>query len=187
MNLRNRLIATVGATALLVSTAVTGLAADSNATVKINENAGDFSVSISSVDFGELSYNFDNQLVVDKAITVTVKDNRGSAPGWNVSLSGGAFTDTTINKSFASTNLNLEAASPAITYVGGNTNVSGQTALQAPFGVSGTATKIWSAGAGSGDGEYKQNLLADLTVPGGTLVGNYTSTLTVNIASGPGN
>lgn len=48
------------------------------------------------------------------------------------------------------------------------------------------ARRVLFAGEGGGKGTYSQDLPVSLTIPGGTVAGSYTSSLTVTISAGPG-
>jgi hypothetical protein len=186
MNLRNRLIATVGATALLVSTAVTGFAAtDADATVSITEQAGAaLSVSISNTSFGSIQYSFADSAPLPGTLNLSASDTRGTASGWNVSLKATDFDGATTSDSIPVGQLSLAAGS--VTTTSGNNNTTSPN--QGVFALATVQTgdqKVWNAQAGFGDGQYTLAVPGSLVVPGGTLVDTYTSLVTVSITSGP--
>jgi hypothetical protein len=187
MNLRNRFIATVGATALLATTVLTGVAQSANDTASVVINAQGtptFSVAITASDFAPLTYNFIDQST-SGTVKVTTSDTRGTAAGWNVQLNASNFDGAGTTDEIA-VDPNLAFTSGSITQTAGTSGIAGQArTLLAP--VTTADQTLWVAGAGSGDGIYDLDLAASLNVPGGTLVDTYTSTLTVTLASGPGN
>lgn len=148
-----------------------------NAEVTIT-STGSRVVSIEAIDFGDKTYSFSTQTATASAI-VKVEDNTGSGSGWNVTLQGVDFERDASTK-IAIGNLSLAAGTPAST--------AGQatTGITAPAITVGTGpAKIASAPALSGMGHYTITYPGTLTVPGGTLVGDYKSTLTVSITAGP--
>jgi hypothetical protein len=185
MNFRNRFIATVGATALLATTALSGLAAEDQASITINaQGSPTFSVAITASDFQPLTYAFTPQSSTG-TVKVTTTDTRGSAAGWNVQLKASNFDgDENIDEIAVDPNLAFTAGT--ITQTGGTSGIGGQArTLLAP--VKNADQTLWVADKNFGDGIYDLDLNASLNVPGGTLVDTYTSTLTVTLASGPGN
>lgn len=190
MKLRNSILATAFATVLLASTALTGLTqteGSSTATVAISSdpNQNFLAVTITNASFGSKAYSFVDQTAVG-SLLVTATDSRGTATGWNVTLSASDFVSgpNTFDIHF----LSLSAGTPNAVLSGGTTGtMSGVNATSAaPVQETGTSTtKILAAGAGSGSGQYSLPMAGSLTIPGGTLVGNYASTVSVAIVSGP--
>jgi hypothetical protein len=182
MNLHKSIFATVGAAAILATTALTSFAAPVTDTASVSiqtSGNGALTVSITADDFGTWDYSFDDRENVDGSMVVRASDTRGTAAGWKVNLSASDFSGNT--GSFDISNLDLSAGN--ITAVEGNTDTSGHTKSgAAPVEENGVAsTQIWSTTSGSGDGIYDLALGAQLDIPGGTRVGTYTSTVTVEI------
>jgi len=191
MNLRNRFLATAGAVLLVATTTLTGLAqtqqATGNATVSITSDTTTnyLAVSVTNAAFGGYAYSFVDQTAAG-SLTVTATDTRGTAAGWNVSLSASDFAAGT--ERIAIANLALTAGTPSALAFGGSTgSTAGVVATSAaPVQQTGTSTsKILSAGVGSGAGQFQLPMTGALNIPGGTLVGSYTSTVSVAIVSGP--
>ena len=180
MNLRHRLTAVAGSAALLGLTLVSGLAQlEDEATVDIEIlGGGPLSVSIAespSGGFSDVSYNFDDQDSTG-TLVVTVVDERGIASGWSVFVAADDFSGTSGIVGIE----NLDLVPGVIDHQRGNIDLSGQQTFPvAPM--SSANTLLWSASEDFGDGDYDLPLAGTLTIPGGTLVGTYTSTLTVTI------
>jgi hypothetical protein len=179
MNLRNRILATVGAAAFLVSTTVTGLAATSagnTASVQITPNANaPLSVSITSASFGAKDYSFANQ-TTSGSLTLGATDERGNQGGWSVSLSATNFVNG--SRSIPVSGLTLTPGVPTLVSTVGTTPAAHTRPAITPGAA---AQTIWSAPAGEGDGQFSLPVGGNLVIPGGTLVGTYVSTVTVSI------
>lgn len=196
MNFRSKLVAFVGSAFLLAGTVISGGAqsaptATGNATIRVTSdtNTNYLAVSITNADFGGVPYSFQNQ-TRSGSLTVGVIDTRGTAAGWNVTLSASDFQTATGSQFFDISNLSLTPGTQiGVPYVTGDPvpSTAGLTASgAAPVQETGTgSTKIWSAGVLAGAGQFALPLTGSLTVPGGTLVGDYTSVITVSIVSGP--
>lgn len=107
----------------------------------------------------------------------------GTADGWNVTV---ASTDLTNDdgKTIAVSNFESRLMDANIVTVSGDTN--GPVSTQTTFAsLSGTALKMASAAAGTGDGVYDLTPDFRLTAPAETYTGNYTATVTVTISVGP--
>jgi hypothetical protein len=167
---------------LIASVGGSTAATSDNAVVQITAvpNAG-LSASITGVTFPSVQYSFTDTTRTGSFL-ITALDNRGSALGWNIVLSASNFSNANNTRSFPVGQLSLAAGSVATN--AGNPNVTGQTSVaQTPVTTGGA--KIWSAAAGSGDGQYTLTSVGTLIVPGGTLVDTYSSLVTVGINSGP--
>ena len=192
MNLRTRIFAIVGALMLVGGTAATTLAQavptdTGNATVSITSDAtvNYLAVSISDASFTPKPYSFTDQST-SGALTVTVTDTRGTAAGWNVNLDATDFGSG--GGSFSISNLSLTAGAVAgALFQDATASALGITASNAsPVKKTGVSTtKVLSAAVASGAGLFNLPMTGSLNIPGGTLVGTYTSTVTVSIASGP--
>ena len=122
---------------------------------------------------------------------VTVDDMRGTAAGWSVTLSGGDFIPNPLTSSpnaapFDIENLSLDAQDPEIASDVSQpaANLTGQSASDLSQ-VTNVAQTIWTASNGNGEGKFNLDLVGDLKIPGGTLVGNYSSTVTVTLGAAP--
>lgn len=116
-----------------------------------------------------------------------VSDATGSGNGWNVTGTSTTFTSgshtiastaTTIPSAptvACDTSVTCTVASPSITYP-----YSLPAATTAP-----TATEFFNAAANTGMGDQTVNTVWQLGIPGNTYAGNYASTWTLSLVSGP--
>ncbi len=181
MNLRNQLIALIGSVAMFGPTMMSSVAQlEDKTTVEIQiVGGGSLSVSISESlagGFSDVSYNFTKQLSAG-TLVVTVVDERGIASGWNVFVSADDFSGSSGVIDIQS----LDLIPGQIDHQRGNVDLDGLTTFPvAP--VSTGNTLFWSASGNFGDGEYNLPLVGIFSIPVGTLVGVYTSTLTVTVS-----
>lgn len=196
MNFRSKLVAVVGSALILASSLTMGAAqsaptATGNATVRVTSDTTTnyLAVSINSADFGGVPYSFQDQTATG-SFTVGVIDTRGTAAGWNVTLNATDFKTGDSSQFFDISNLSLTAgAQIGVPIASGDpmpstANMTPSSA--APVQETGTGTtKIWSAQALAGAGQFELPMAGTLKVPGGTLVGSYTSVVTVSIVTGP--
>lgn len=178
----------------LISIALAGLMAlawlagavaqESGTTATLNiqaANGGTLFVQIDNVTFQSVHYSFQNQQT-SATVVVRAEDTRGSGQGWNVTIRGTNFqSQSGTGASFEISNLALGNGSVDRTE-GMLTEGISATSLN---NMSDQAQKIAVAQQNKGMGKYRISYPATLTVPGGTPAGDYHSTLTVAITSGP--
>jgi hypothetical protein len=188
MNVRKSIL-TAAAALLIVaggaaSTVDAAETSSGNASVKIATSGSNvLSVEIASADFGTSDYSY-VEMSKNAKVTVTATDNRGTGLGWHVNLSGTNFNGDN-GKSIAISNLSLTAdALQGIAINGYNPSTDGISKSNASP-VTTSQTPILSAQPMKGMGQYKLEMNGALKIPAGTLVGTYTSVLTVQIASAP--
>jgi len=136
--------------------------------------------TIEDATFTPVEYSFTDETAT-ASIVVNVEDNTGSGAGWNVTLYGTAFERDT-NTSFPVSNLVLGTGTAEST---SGQAATGITATGITVGTASPGEKIASAALLSGMGHYTITYVGTLTVPGGTMVGQYESTLTVTITASP--
>ncbi len=182
-------IGVVAATFLLLAGAVTtsfaqqSSSGDSSVSITGNVSENYLAVQITAGNFAPRPYSFTEQTTTG-TVTIAVTDTRGTNAGWGVNIAGGAFTGSA--GSFAATNLGLVPGAPqAISGACGvTTSASGQTA-GAIASISSSPSRIWTANSGSGAGCFQLPVSATLSIPGETLIGEYTARITVSIAAAP--
>lgn len=194
MNTRNRILASLGAMALMVSSVLPGLAADTtvnaNAVVDVQvkgiEN-GTVSISISESDedtFDDVTYNYTTTTPSYGDFVVTVTDQRGTAAGWNVTLQGTDFErqqNKSVGQDIAIGQLGLIPRTPTRVSNAGTT----PTAVSTIGTMSTSPSQFWQANSNQGDGVFKTVVDGTLTVPAGSLVNTYKSTITASITFAP--
>ena len=111
-----------------------------------------------------------------------ILDARGSGAGWNLQLSASAFTDGAGHNLGASTITSVTSGCHAATSTCTlPTNAISNTNVAMPS----SASKILNATAGSGLGRIDVNVNVSTSVPGNTIAGSYSTTLTATLVSGP--
>lgn len=186
MNLRNRIFATTAAVVLTASTALTGMAQDTNtSSSSVTIGAGAFTTSLTASNFVNLPYSLTDQFARGGSIILTVSDQTGDNDGWTVTVSLSDF----VGQDRPAENIpseNLEITSYTITEAADNSQpVSQPNMVPVTSEVEGQPQLTWTANPGYGAGAYRLNMIADLLIPGRTSAQTYTSTGTVAIVAGP--
>lgn len=180
--------AATGALALMLTVGVAGTAVAQSDTGDVDveittlAEGGVLAVSIGDLNFGEFPYALETRTPTG-TITINASDMRGTAAGWNVTLSGTDFsTGGATPITFGISNLSLPTGNVNHVNAGSGHATSTLPVPTAASPVSATAATVLSAPVGTGAGKYEnQRPGTALTIPGGTLVGAYQSTLTVTI------
>lgn len=148
-------------------------------------NAGTRTVSVTGPTLTAADYSHTSQNS-NGFITLTVDDSSASNLGWNVTIQS---SDLAYTGSFGGSS--IPAASVLLGTPAAPEHESGQDIdeTHGPLAGSGgtldAPRTVIYAQAGYGKGEYTQTLPVTLTIPGMTLAGTYTATLTVDITAGP--
>lgn len=146
------------------------------------------SVSLSAVtasSFGVLPLDGTTQTIKAPLNTFDVTDARGTGEGWKVSVVAGQFTDSTSGNVLEAGSLAIDAPSVSLKDDGS----SALTTITQAGGVidNGTGVKLLSAAVNGGMGSYTV-APASMTLtlkPGTVYAGNYASTVTVSLTTGP--
>lgn len=184
-----RLIAALGLAGLLtLAVGVPIMAQDGGFTVGIAA-ANELTAFIDNATLGSVPYSMSTQSS-SGTLLLTVDDQRGTSAGWTVTVQ---VSDLVY--SGTATGVNIPASSFAITNVGPPQWVSGgvidevgggpRVPAANSTGSLSTPRNPLEAANGYGGGKYTQNLAVMLTVPGGSLVGTYTGTMTVTTSAAP--
>jgi hypothetical protein len=137
------------------------------------------SIVSSSLDWS-FPFSFNHQ---SAAGSLTYRVAASGCSGWSVSVKAGSFTH-----SGSAPGSTIPASSVFLATTGAPSVISGDGTGVAATGTAGelaTNRKIISAQPGRGSGTYQQDLGITVTVPGGTTVGSYRSTITVTAAAAP--
>jgi hypothetical protein len=182
-NARRLLAAVLLAGGALVATSLPAVAATATATltggtlgfVAAPANTG-FNISLTGED-----------VVATTTQTFDVGDATGSGAGWNITATSTSFrAGSRTLPSTAVTVLSVPsvACDPGASCTAATNGVSYPYTL--PAGVSApTATKIFSAAANTGLGNQTVTLVFQLAIPASAFAGNYSSTWTYTLVSGP--
>lgn len=179
MALPRRVMALAAGVALSFAIAIP---AHADNTVSVTITGGSRSASIADATLGSVNYSHSDQTTTG-TLTLTVDDSSGSDQGWNVTVQA---------DNFANGSYSIPAGNFSITTYGSVTKIAGQDIdvtngpLTNATGTLDAARKVLYANAGFGKGEYTLPIDVQLTIPGTTVAGTYTSTLTVTISAGPG-
>jgi hypothetical protein len=187
MKFQNRVLAALSAVVLLLSTVTAAgaqVSGESSVAITANDATNVLIVTITTANFESRPFSFEAQTTLG-TLTLQVSDTRGTASGWAVSLAGTDFRSPT--ESFAVTNLSVRPDSPSsIVAAGCPVVTSNANQPVVPISQMQTNTqRVWTALAGAGSGCFTLPATTSLVIPGGTLVGTYTSTITVSISSAP--
>jgi len=181
-----RIVALLVVTGLLAATAAVVYAETATVTI----SAGSLSVTPANVTLSGVTLDGTDKTATSVAGSNNwaAEDARGTGAGWHLTIDATDFTDggKTINISATDQEFKIQLLDSNIAVVSGNakptSSVASVTAIpEAPA----SALTFASAAANAGMGSYTLNPNFELEVPAETLVGNYSSTITVSAVSGP--
>jgi hypothetical protein len=179
-----KLFATVSTIAIIGSAFVGGQSAFA-ATTAIEGGSLSFGTQQPSVDnFATVELTGQVQTSTAAVSAFTVVDATGTGDGWNVVVKADQFTDAA-NQLTLPTN-SIDIALPTVSAQAGASDVS--TINKASGKIDNdTGVKILSAAEGGGMGTYNvdANTLTLNLLPKDVKEGNYTSTVTVTVTTGP--
>lgn len=151
--------------------------------VPIANDAGVLTVAITNIDFGEHEYRLTDH-VASGNLTIYASDMRGTASGWTVTLAG-TDLQSPENPGFPVSIGNLNSSAGSVDHIAnpsGHPTDAPPTPLSA-WPVTHAPATVLHAPVGTGAGFYENYRSGTyLTIPGGTLIGEYKSTLTVTIS-----
>jgi len=118
-----------------------------------------------------------------------IADATGSGAGWNITATSTTFTSGTHTLPTGATTIASSPGAPTCDTnvtctVGGSTTVSYPYSLPAAT-TAPLATKMFNAPAGTGMGDQTVTPTWTLAIPANAYAGNYTSTWTLSLVSGP--
>jgi len=112
------------------------------------------------------------------SLTYQVVVGGSSCGGWNIQVSASSFTRAEGGDPIPASNLTLTNTTSPNPNPTGISRPSTSGSLASPV-------KVLSANTTVPTGTYSQTLNLNMNIPGGTLVGNYTSKVTITAATGP--
>lgn len=120
------------------------------------------------------------------SFNIDVNDARGTGAGWNLQITSTAFTDGTYSlDTDAATITGVTSACDQGTCTDPTNSIS-YAALTVPADtVAPAAVKLFNAAANTGMGDFTITPTIRVAVPANTYAGNYESTITISIVSGP--
>ena len=172
----------LGVTALVLAAVAVAGTVTATATV-----TGAGALSLSNGATASISSTLDGtDQSVSYSIPLTMNDLRGSGAGWNLTMTSTTFTNGT--QTLATTASSIASAASACTAGGTCTNPT--NAIGYPLTVPAAATapaavKVFNAAANTGMGRFTVTPSINVSIPGNSYAGSYTSTLTIAAVSGP--
>lgn len=147
-----------------------------------------FASTPGSVTFPATTLNGQNKTVTASQ-PLDIADATGSGAGWNVTATSTLFTNGSHTLSSGAATIASAPSGPTCDTnvtctVGSATTVSYPYSLPAAA-TAPTATKMFNAPAGTGMGDQTVTPTWTLAIPGNAYAGNYTSTWTLSLVSGP--
>jgi len=174
--LRFPLVLAVAAAALATAAAAT--AANITATATLTGAAG---LSLNLPSNPSMSATLDGtDQTVSYAPVLGVVDARGSGGGWNLTIAATTFSDGSGHSLAAGT---LTGATEACHT--GATCTLATNSITYPLTLSTTAAKFFNAAVNTGLGKVDVTPTVNVSVPGNSFAGTYTSTVTLATAVGP--
>jgi hypothetical protein len=186
MKLGKMLGAGLAATASLLLMA--GPAGATTASATLNAGALGFASTPGNVTFPSVTLNGTNKTVTASQ-PLDIADATGSGAGWNVTATSTLFTSGSYTLPAGAATITSAPSAPTC-----DSNVTctqaGSTTVAYPYSLPAgatapTATKLFNAAAGTGMGDQTLNPSWTLAIPGNAYAGNYTSTWTLSLVSGP--
>jgi hypothetical protein len=147
-----------------------------------------FASTPGSVTFPATTLDGQNKTVTASQ-PLDIADATGSGAGWNVTATSTLFTNASHTLASGATTIASAPSGPTCDTnvtctVGSATTVSYPYSLPAAASAP-TATKMFNAPAGTGMGDQTVTPTWTLAIPGNAYAGNYTSTWTLSLVSGP--
>jgi hypothetical protein len=123
---------------------------------------------------------------VSYSLPLTMNDLRGTGTGWNLTMTSTTFSNG--SQTLATNASSIASAVSACTAGGTCTNPTNSISypLTIPAGATApAAVKVFNAAANTGMGRFTVTPSINVSIPGNSYAGSYTSTLTIAAISGP--
>lgn len=180
-------LAVIGALGALA--AIAPSAGATSATATLTAGSLGFVGTPANVTFASTALNGVNQTVTASQ-AIDVGDATGSSAGWNITATSTTFTSGANTLPVTATSI---ATAPAVASCDASSTCAPATAgagVTYPYALPAastapSATKMYSATAGTGLGDQTLTPTWSLAIPSKTVAGAYTSTWTLSIVSGP--
>lgn len=176
-------IATLGSLLLIAAPA-----GATTASATLTAGSLGFASTPGNVTFPSVNLNGQNRSV-NASQPLDIADATGSGAGWNVTATSTLFTSGSYTLPAGSTTIG-SAPAAATCDTGVTCTVAGSNSVSYPYSLPAgatapTATKLFTAGLGTGMGDQTLNPTWTLAIPGNAYAGNYQSTWTLSLVSGP--
>ncbi len=148
----------------------------------ITVTGGSLSVSTNPLDFGSIGLSGLDQTVDTQPAAWTGTDGRGTAAGWNVTLTSTDFSAT--GGTITVDNFKMKLDDVNVITISGNTAPTSQATTYQPLDNTLPLTLL-SAALGAGMGTYDFTPDGRLIVPAESAPGDYEAFMTISINSGP--
>ena len=186
MKLRTMLpVAAAAMSSLLLVAAPAGA---TTASATLTAGSLGFATTPGPVNFPSVTLNgTDKTTTAQQAFDVA--DATGSGAGWNITATSTLFKSGTNALPAGATTIGSSPGSPTCD-TGSTCTVGGATTVAYPYSLPAaasapTATKMFNAPAGTGMGNQTVSPTWTLAIPANAYAGNYTSTWTLSLVSGP--
>ena len=177
--MRHRLLILTALMAAALTTVAAALAGNMTATATVSGTAG---ISLNLPAGPSLTDTLDGtDQTASYAPVLGVVDARGTGAGWNLSVSATTFSDGSGHTLAPGTVASVTSACK------GGSTCTGATSsgITYPLTIGGTAAKFYNAATSTGLGKVDVTPTIDVLIPGNTVAGTYTSTVTLAAATGP--
>jgi hypothetical protein len=182
--MRQRLFILIGLGALALVLAAVAVAGTVTATATVT---GAGSLSLSNGSTASISDTLDGtDQSVNYTLPLTMNDLRGSGAGWNLTMTSTTFTNGT--QTLGTTASSIASATSSCTAGGTCTNPTNSISYPLTIPAAATApaaVKVFNAAANTGMGRFTVTPSINVSIPGNSYAGTYTSTLTIAAVSGP--
>jgi|SRR5579884_1862459 len=147
-----------------------------------------FASTPGNVTFGSVALNGQN-LSVTASQPLDIADATGSGAGWSVTATSTLFTSGSHTLPVGATTIS-SAPAAATCDTGVTCTPAGSNSVSYPYSLPAaatapSATKLFTAASGTGMGDQTITPTWNLAIPGNAYAGNYTSTWTLSLVSGP--
>ncbi|HWB22173.1 MAG TPA: WxL domain-containing protein [Gaiellaceae bacterium] len=182
--MKSRLLILLALAAAALAAAAVAVASTVTATATVT---GAGSLALSNGATATISDTLDGtDQAVNYTLPLTMTDARGTGTGWNLTITSTTFTTGTHTLATSASSI----ASVASACVAGGTCTNPASSISYPLTVPAAATaptavKLFNAAANSGLGRFTITPSINVTIPGNSYAGSYTSTLTIAAVSGP--
>jgi hypothetical protein len=182
--MRQRIFILLGLSALALVLTAVAVAGTVTATATVT---GAGALSLSHGTTATISDTLDgSDQSVNYTLPLTMNDLRGTGTGWNLTMTSTSFTNGT--QTLATNASSIASAASACTAGGACTNPTNSITypLTVPAAASApAAVKVFNAALNTGMGRFTITPSINVSIPGNSYAGTYTSTLTIAAISGP--